>query len=81
MKIKLKGNESLPQNLIFNSYIFAMKCRRPVKTFLRILFDKKNLILKYKLSFTSSGLKDIGTRKFEFVTKTHEFLNDCFQRF
>ena len=41
MKIKLKGNESLPQNLIFNSYIFAMKCRRPEKTFLRILFDKK----------------------------------------
>jgi len=41
-----KGNEFMPQTLIFIYYVFATRCRRP-------------LILKYQ-RFKPSGWKDIG---------------------
>ena len=45
-RFKFKGNEFMPQTLIFNYYIFATRCSRP-------------LILKYK-RFEPSGWKDNG---------------------
>ena len=48
---KFKGNEFMPQTLIFNYYIFATWCRGP-------------LILNYQ-KFKPSGLKDIGISRFE----------------
>ena len=48
---KFKGNEFMPQTLIFICYIFAALCLRP-------------LILKYT-RFKPSGWKDIGFSIFE----------------
>ena len=48
---KFKGDAFMPQTLIFNYYIFATRCRRP-------------LILKYQ-RFKPSGLKDIGISIFD----------------
>jgi len=48
---KFKGNEFMPQTLIFIYHIFATRCRRP-------------LILKYQ-RFNQSGRKDRGISIFK----------------
>ena len=54
-------------------YIFAIQCRRPF-IFQTINYVRSNgLSLKYQ-RFTSSGWKDIGFSKFEFVAKTQFLL-------
>ena len=66
----VKGIESLPQTMIFNSNIFATLCRKPW-VFQTMNSDRSsNPSLKYH-RFTTSGCKDIGIGKFECVTKTH----------
>ena len=68
-----KGIESLCLKFCFsNSYIFATKCRRP--SIFQIIHSVRStlwniLSLKYQ-SFSSSGFKDEGIRKIEFVAKT-----------
>ena len=52
-----------------NFNIVATQCRRPFIFQTMNSVRPKNLSLKYK-RFTSSDRKDIGIRKFEFVTKT-----------
>ena len=51
-----------------NPYIFSIQCSRPY-IFQTMNYAISNPSLKYQ-RFTSSGCRDIGIRKFEFVAKT-----------
>ena len=59
----------LAQNLIYNPYIFATKCRRPWIFQTMNSVRANNLSLKFQ-TFTPLVCENIGIRQFEFVTKT-----------
>ena len=69
--INSKGIEFLPQcKLWFSNFnIVATQCRRPLRFKTMNAVRSYNVSLKYQRS-TSSGCKDIGITKIEFVTKT-----------
>ena len=66
----------MPQTLSYNSYICAPRCRRFFIFQTLNHVRPKSLSLKYQ-RFTPSGLKEIGIRQFEFVTKTQFLFQKC----
>ena len=59
---------------LYNPYIFANRCHGHSKFQIVYTISLKSLSLKYQ-RFASPGCKDIGIRKFEFVSKLVNFNN------
>ena len=64
------GIESLPQTLISNHNIYTTQCFSAQIFKTTNCLGSNNKSSKYQ-RFTPSGCRDIGVRKFQFVTKTH----------
>jgi len=69
MSSGLRKKIVLPQNLIFQFYIFATRCHKPLIFQTMNSVKSNSLNLKYR-RFAPSGCKDIEIRKLGFVAKT-----------